>query len=66
MEDLEKKIETLIELIRENKEYQTQEQGYGLPGWVCPKCGRVYSPYHNRCDYCFGNNVQPWQITCML
>lgn len=21
-------------------------------GWICPKCGRVYSPYTQMCLYC--------------
>lgn len=65
MENLEKKIKTLTETI-EAEEHQMKEQEYGLLGWICPKCGRVYSPYHNRCDYCYGNNTQLWQVTCML
>ena len=29
-------------------------------GWVCPKCGRVYSPSQSMCLYCGGNmNVMP-------
>lgn len=32
-------------------------------GWVCPKCGRVYSPSTTMCLYCGGNsNTVP--ITC--
>lgn len=35
--------------------------GYSFPetinyGWVCPKCGRVYSPSTIMCSYCDGNN----------
>lgn len=26
-------------------------------GWVCPKCGRVYSPNTSMCWYCSGENV---------
>ena len=29
-------------------------------GWICPKCGRVYSPSQSMCLYCGGNtNVMP-------
>lgn len=24
----------------------------GQTGWICPKCGRVYSPYTPMCGYC--------------
>lgn len=26
-------------------------------GWVCPKCGRVYSPSTSMCSYCGGGNT---------
>lgn len=25
---------------------------FGQHGWICPKCGRVYSPYTMMCSYC--------------
>lgn len=43
-----------------------QDHSYGgASGWVCPKCGRVYSPFTPMCYYC-GNNSYPGQIvfTC--
>lgn len=35
------------------------EFGY-MSGWVCPLCGRVYSPYQDTCPYC---NCQDTTIT---
>lgn len=29
----------------------------GLPGWVCPKCGSVYSPSTNECWRCNGSTT---------
>lgn len=26
-------------------------------GWICPKCGRVYSPNTSMCWYCGGNTT---------
>ena len=26
-------------------------------GWICPKCGRVYSPFTQMCLYCKPNNT---------
>lgn len=25
---------------------------FGQQGWICPKCGRVYSPFTPMCLYC--------------
>lgn len=33
----------------------------GLPGWVCPRCGGVYSPFTPQCWRC---TPQQWVITC--
>jgi len=26
--------------------------GSGMQGWICPKCGRVYSPLALTCTHC--------------
>lgn len=30
---------------------------FGQQGWICPKCGRVYSPFTQMCLYCGPNNT---------
>jgi uncharacterized protein with PIN domain len=53
-EDLLKHIDTPKE--KEN------DNAFGLKGWICPKCGRCYSPFTSMCSFCGGNN---WgTITC--
>lgn len=42
----------------------TNSSEYNFPvsreyGWICPKCGRVYSPLTPTCLYCGNNNVMP-------
>lgn len=42
-----------------------EDKGGGLMGWVCPKCGRCYSPFTSMCQYC--NNGLDWngfKVTC--
>ena len=42
-----------------------EDKGGGLMGWVCPKCGRCYSPFTSMCPYC--NNGLDWngfKVTC--
>lgn len=36
----------------------------GMQGWICPKCGRVYSPYTSQCTFC--GNADNFKITCKL
>ena len=53
-EDLNEKINT-----------QDKNKGTGLTGWICPKCGRCYSPFTSMCPYC--NNGLDWngfKVTC--
>ena len=37
----------------------------GLTGWICPKCGRCYSPFTSMCSFCISDNGY-WTntITC--
>lgn len=30
---------------------------FGQQGWICPKCGRVYSPFTPMCLYCGGGDT---------
>lgn len=30
---------------------------FGQQGWICPKCGRVYSPYTQMCLCCKPDNI---------
>lgn len=40
-----------------------ENKGGGLMGWICPKCGRCYSPFTTMCPYC--NNGDWSKITCL-
>lgn len=41
---------------------ETPKGLFGMQGWICPKCGRVYSPYTPMCLYC--KNDTYTTITC--
>lgn len=53
-----------VEMAREEKGNSTKLNSgiFGQQGWICPKCGRVYSPFTSMCSCCSnGNN---FNITC--
>lgn len=33
-------------------------------GWICPKCGRVYAPWVDKCQYCGGSTITYTSPTC--
>lgn len=33
-------------------------------GWICPKCGRVYAPWVDKCQYCGGSTITYTPPTC--
>lgn len=50
------KIDALkaIQMVRNEKVNNT----VGMQGWICPKCGRVYSPFTHMCWCCGGIQEQ--------
>lgn len=41
----------------ESSAVNTYNGMFGQQGWICPKCGRVYSPFTQMCLYCKPNNT---------
>lgn len=39
---------------------------FGQQGWICPKCGRVYSPFTKMCLYCDPNNTNTFLILTII
>ena len=33
-------------------------------GWICPKCGRVYAPWVDKCQYCGSPTITNTPPTC--
>lgn len=42
---------------------EDSKKTFGLQGWICPKCGRVYSPYTSMCSFCCNVNFPHVQCT---
>ena len=47
--------------VEDKKEPKVENKGGFNMGWICPKCGRCYSPFTSMCSYCC-NNMNT--ITC--
>lgn len=43
------------------EETPKEENKGGMMGWICPKCGRCYSPFTSMCSFC--NNGDWGKIT---
>lgn len=39
---------------------------FGQQGWICPKRGRVYSPFTKMCLYCGPNNTNTFLILTII
>lgn len=48
-----------IQMVRNEKVNNT----VGMQGWICPKCGRVYSPTTSMCSYC-SNDKEMFKPYC--
>lgn len=56
-------IETALKAIEMARSENTKNV-VGMQGWICPKCGRVYSPYTSRCSFC--GNSGDFIVTCKM
>ena len=50
------------DLIEERKKENPEPRSF-LTGWICPKCGRVFSPFERECPYCGPATI--WTTTSM-
>ena len=42
---------------QESSEINPYNGIFGQQGWICPMCGRVYSPYTQMCLFCKPDNI---------
>lgn len=48
--------EVALEAVKMARNEKATQSTFASHGWVCPKCGRVYSPYTLMCKNC-GNDA---------
>lgn len=62
-DEFQKINDSVIQNIEKPTEQKNENKFVGgLTGWICPKCGRCYSPFTSMCSYC--SNGDMFTVTC--
>lgn len=48
--------------VEREKNLNNTDAGYML-GWICPKCGRCYSPFTSMCSFCNNDGYNHITVT---